>query len=275
MPADFDPQYIPKFRKFILSFSNRFGRHDLPWRQDFDPYRILVSEIMLQQTQVERVIPKFNDFLSAFPSTQKLATAPIAEVIRHWQGLGYNRRGLNLQRAAQKIEGDFNGQVPTELDDLLSLPGIGPYTSAAIQAFAFNKTSLVIETNIRAVMLYHFFHGAYNVNDLEILDLVKATLDRENPRHWYGALMDYGTYLKQTFPNPTRRAKQYVKQSSFVGSRRQLRGQILRAITIKPARLADLQATLEFPADTISAVVMELIKEGFLELKNDRLQLAT
>jgi len=274
MSADFDLKFTAKFQNFILSYFEHYGRHDLPWRQNFDPYRILVSEIMLQQTQVERVIPKFNDFLATFPTVEALAQASTAEVIRHWQGLGYNRRGLNLQRAAQKIVSDFGGWVPSQLEELLSLPGIGPYTSAAIQAFAFNQPSLVIETNIRAVMLYHFFHGAYNVNDLEILDLVKVTLYRENPRRWYGALMDYGTYLKQISPNPTRRAKQYVKQSAFKGSRRQLRGQILKAITDQPQSLSALGTKLEFPPDTISTVTNELIKEGFLRLKNDQLHLA-
>jgi A/G-specific adenine glycosylase len=149
---------VAKFRAYIYFFFENYGRKELPWRQSYEPYQILVSEIMLQQTQVDRVIPKFHGFLRAFPTLSDLARAPVAEVIKQWQGLGYNRRGLNLQRSAQKILSDFNGEVPNTQEGLISLPGIGPYTAAAIQAFAFNQPSVVIETNIRAVFFFKFFY---------------------------------------------------------------------------------------------------------------------
>lgn len=256
---------IIKFQNYIWRFFAHSGRTDLPWRQNYDPYRILVSEIMLQQTQVDRVIPKYLAFLERFPTVESLAEASVADVIRQWQGLGYNRRGLNLQKAAQQIVAEFKGEVPSTTADLISLAGIGPYTAAAIQAFAFNQPSVVIETNIRTVFLFHFFHGAYSVEDKELLALIETTLPRENPRKWYSALMDYGAYLKKNVPNPTRQSKTYAKQSKFEGSNRQLRGSILRAAGQEKGTSYDqLQASMNVPAEKLNFVVDQLISEGFI-----------
>lgn len=266
-------QEIASFQRFIHRYYQQYGRTQLPWRSSYDPYQVLVSEIMLQQTQVERVIPKFLAFLEVFPTVEALATASPAAVIRQWQGLGYNRRGLNLQRAAAKIVSDFGSQVPSDTENLVSLPGIGPYTASAIQAFAFNQPSLVIETNIRTIMIYHFFHGAYKVEDKAVLELVEATLDLSQPRQWYSALMDYGAYLKQVMPNPSRQSKTYVKQSKFEGSLRQVRGAILKQLTLKAQTPAELASNLAFEAPKISQALEQLMTEGFLEQKQGRIQL--
>ncbi len=257
---------ITKFQAYILRFYHQYGRHDLPWRSTYDPYQIMVSELMLQQTQVDRVIPKYQAFLERFPNSEALATAPVSAVIQTWQGLGYNRRGLLLQRAAQQIQGNFGGQVPTETSDLVSLPGIGPYTAAAIQAFAFNQPAIVIETNIRTVYISHFFHGAYNVQDAELLPLIEKTMDRTHPRRWYSALMDYGTYLKSVLPNPSRQSRHYSRQSQFKGSNREVRGAILRqlASSVKMSE-ADLQVATGFSYDRLQPAMEQLLKEGFVE----------
>lgn len=267
-----------QFQSYIYRWFERYGRHDLPWRQDYDPYHIMVSEIMLQQTQVERVIPKFNQFLANFPTANHLAAATTAEVLKNWRGLGYNRRALNLQRAAQAIVNEKGGQVPSTRDELLSLPGIGPYTASAIAAFAFNQPSLVIETNIRTIFIYHFFPDRLEVSDAELEPLVQATLDEVSPRKWYSALMDYGTHLKSVLPNPSRRSKHYTRQSSFAGSNRQLRGALLRHLTLKDElSISELLDTIPerqlFDQTQITKAIDTLIKEGFIESDTLKLHL--
>lgn len=265
---------INQFQSFILRFHSDYGRHHLPWRITQSAYYTLVSEIMLQQTQVDRVIPKFNQFVSAFPSLQSLATATVANVIKHWQGLGYNRRGLNLQRAAQMVCNQYSGQIPSSTEELLSLPGIGPYTASAIQVFAFNQPSIVIETNIRAVYIHHFFNQSYSVNDSDLLPLVEKTMWKENPRIWYSALMDYGTHLKKVLPNPSRRSHHYVKQTKFNGSMRQVRGAILSAVTqYEPITKAKLETETGFETKKLSLALENLIKEGFLSISGDHISL--
>jgi A/G-specific adenine glycosylase len=263
------PQTIKTFRKTVYDFFKTSGRHTLPWRQDHQPYKIMVSEIMLQQTQVDRVIPKFNEFIKTFPTIEDLAHAPLSAVIKQWQGLGYNRRGKFLHQAAQKIVADFNGQMPIEEKELLSLPGIGSYTAAAIQAFAFNKPVVIIETNVRTIFLYHFFADQDKVSDQELKPFVLQTLDTANPRQWYSALMDYGTYLKTVSPNPSRRSAHYTKQSTFKGSYRQVRGEILKALTLND-RLTQQQLldTIAGDKTKFEQAAADLEKEGFITKNN-------
>ncbi|HYD35759.1 MAG TPA: hypothetical protein VD999_06855 [Vitreimonas sp.] len=267
--------FIPRFQAYIYHFFDNYGRHDLPWRQNYDPYRIMVSEIMLQQTQVERVIPKYLAFLEKFPTVAALATAPQSQVIQAWQGLGYNRRGLNLQRAAQSIVADHNGHFPDTEAGLLALPGIGPYTAAAIRAFAFNQPSIVIETNIRTLFIFHFFPEAYNVEDLQLLPLIEATLDHKNPRRWYSALMDYGSYLKKVIENPTRRSKTYSKQAPLAGSNREARGLILKVLATHPVlSYPQLEQHTLLIADRLQPALDQLLREGFLKQIGDNYSLA-
>jgi A/G-specific adenine glycosylase len=222
---------IKEFQKKIWKYYKKDGRHDLLWRKTADPYKILVSEVMLQQTQVDRVIPKYKAFLKAFPTAKKLAEASNAEVLKLWSGLGYNRRALYLKRTAESIVKDFKGTFPKTAEELERLPGVGPYTARAIATFSYNASYILIETNIRTVFLYEFFPKEEHVSDIQVLSLIEATLPRRNPREWFWAVMDYGSHLKKTIPNPSRKSKHYIKQSTFAGSVRQMRGQILKILT--------------------------------------------
>ncbi len=258
------------FRTRVLRYWRQHGRHDLPWRPPslklrkdvLDPYAVLVSELMLQQTQVSRVIGKFRAFRRAFPSFRALANAPVAEVLRQWQGLGYNRRALMLHRCAQEVVRNHNGRLPRDHIALCALPGIGHYTAGAILAFAFNTPVPIIETNVRRVILHHYFPGRRNVPDSRIIAVVERTLDRKNPRRWYGALMDYGASLAESLPkraNPNRRSKHYTRQSRFEGSTRQLRGKVLAL------SLACQPFPVELRRDPrLSDVLRQLRHEGFL-----------
>ena len=237
-PALPDPATLADFRRTVLAHYQAHGR-DLPWRCTREPYRILLSEIMLQQTQVPRVLVKYEEFLTAFPTIDDLAAAPLEAVLRVWQGLGYNRRARSLKRLAEIVTNELNGELPRSVSELLRLPGVGPATAAAVAAFAYGEAHPFIETNIRAVYLHHFFPDRSDVSDREILPLVEATLDRADPRSWYYALMDYGVELKRTQPNPSRRSRHYTRQSPFSGSKRQLRAQVLRVILDGPDVTAD------------------------------------
>jgi A/G-specific adenine glycosylase len=222
----------------------------------------MVSEIMLQQTQVPRVMPKYDEFLSRFKNTQALAAADLGDVLRAWQGLGYNRRAKFLWQAAQKVaEAD---SFPDTHAELVKLPGIGPNTAGAILAYAFNQPGVFIETNIRTVYIHHFYGDRINVDDKEILALVEETLDRENPREFYWALMDYGSHLKSTIGNLNKASKQYVKQSTFNGSRRQVRGAVLRALGTRAQPLDELQQTI--PDERLENVLADLSAEGLIRV---------
>ena len=146
-----DPDKIAELRADLIAWY-RDNARDLPWRRTRDPYRILVSEVMLQQTQVDRVIPKYFAFLDFFPTFEALAAAPTADVIRAWSGLGYNRRAVNLQRTAQAVVDEYGGKMPSDQVQLRDLPGIGPYTAGAIACFAFEQDVGFFDTNIRRVM---------------------------------------------------------------------------------------------------------------------------
>jgi len=265
---------IKKFQGFVNRYYQSYGRHDLPWRGKYEPYQVLVSELMLQQTQVDRVVPKFSSFMERFSTLESLASAPVADVVRQWQGLGYNRRGLLLQRASQVILKDFQGIVPSETSQLLALPGIGPYTAAAVQAFAFNLPAVVIETNIRTVYISHFFHESYNIEDSELVPMIQKSIDLSSPRLWYSALMDYGTYLKSVLPNPSRKSKTYAKQSRFVGSNRQVRGAILTrlASSVKMSEV-ELIESLSFTYERLKPALAQLLKEGFIEYETTFIRL--
>jgi A/G-specific adenine glycosylase len=237
----------------------------LPWRNTADPYHIMVSEVMLQQTQVERVLPKYYAFLARFPTVATLAEAPLADVLGLWQGLGYNRRGMMLKRAAEEIVSRHGGVVPDDPADLVRLSGIGRYTAGAIAAFAFGLATPFIETNIRSVFIHHFFHDRSDICDSEILPLVELTMDRSNIRDWYNALMDYGVMLKQQMPNPSRRSRQYSRQTPFRGSNREIRGGILKYLLETPGMtVAGLAMKGGWHEERLQAMLAALVREGLL-----------
>jgi A/G-specific adenine glycosylase len=258
-----------EFRNRIYRFYHN-NRRDLPWRNTDDPYRILVSEMMLQQTQVKRVLEIYPGFIERFPDFAALYAAPVKDLLSGWQGLGYNRRALALKKTASRVINEWNGILPDDEKILWTLPGIGKATAAAIQAFAFNKPSLLIETNIRRVYIHCYFLDRPLVSDREILPLIKETLDHENPRDWYYALMDYGSYLGKTRENPNRRSRQYKKQSPFEGSNRQVRGRILSYLVTNGNTLkTELCEELDLPSCRIDPVLDSLIAEGFIITDGD------
>jgi A/G-specific adenine glycosylase len=220
-----------QFIKTVWDFYRAQGRHDLLWRETVDPYKIVVSELMLQQTQVSRVLPKYKEFLKLFPTGRRLAAAPLGDVLKAWQGLGYNRRAKFLWVAAQEVQVEYKGKWPKTFEELKSLPGIGAYTAGAVLNFAYNEPHPLIETNIRTVYIHHFFKDGEKVADSELLPIIERTLDRENPREWNWALMDYGAHLKVTVGNLNKQSKTYKKQSNFKESNRYIRGSILRELT--------------------------------------------
>lgn len=255
---------VQEFQNTTSEYYQQNGRHDLPWRQPgpgggFDPYKILVSEIMLQQTQVPRAIPKYQEFLGAFPAVAALAQAELGQVLRLWSGLGYNRRAKYLHEAAKIITA---GSFPDSIAELAKLPGIGKNTAGAIMAYAYNEPAIFIETNIRTVYIHHFFAGKSGVADFEIARLLEQTIDAENPREFYWALMDYGTYLKGKIGNINKLSKHYIKQSNFHGSRRQIRGQVLKALGEKQHTLAELKTLIL--DERLEAVLEELTSESLI-----------
>jgi A/G-specific adenine glycosylase len=240
---------------------------------------------MLQQTQVDRVIPFFNNWITLFPSWKALAMSSQVAVLKHWKGLGYNSRALRLQKLAQTVVREYQGKLPKDIETLKKLPGIGPYTAGAITAFVYNKPVVMIETNIRRVFLYHFFKREQNIHDKEILELVQQTLPGKNIRQWYWALMDYGSYLGRELKidskkyNPNTASRHYTKQSKFQGSDRQIRGKVLEVLLgqknhsitflVLYKKLLDLSGD----QDRIDGIAQDLIKEGFVDIKKNAIVL--
>lgn len=265
-------QKVRNFLATVELYYAAHGRHDLPWRVAepggaFDPYKIMVSELMLQQTQVPRVIPKYEAFLRQFPTVRSLAEARLGDVLIAWQGLGYNRRAKFLWLAAQKLVGEYGGNLPNDQRALEGLPGVGSNTAGAILAYAFNEPVVFIETNIRTVYIHHFFKDGINVPDAAIRVAVGETLDRQNPRAFYWSLMDYGVYLKQAVGNVSRASKAYTKQSKFAGSARQVRGRALRLLAAGALSEAALLDALG--DDRAVAILADLTAEGLIQMVND------
>jgi A/G-specific adenine glycosylase len=255
---------INSFQQQIMHYYDE-NKRGMPWRDTVDPYCILVSEFMLQQTQVERVLLKYVPFITRFPDFQTLSRAGLKDVLTAWQGLGYNRRAINLKETAGKIISRHSGRVPEAFDELIRLPGIGKATAGSILAFAYNKPSVFIETNIRRVFIHFFFQDKSEIQDKEIMPIVEKTLDHENPRHWYYALMDYGAMIKKETSNPNRKSATYSRQEPFEGSNRQARGALLRHLLnngiIEKHKLITL---LGITPDQGAKIISSLEKEGFL-----------
>lgn len=221
---------ITKVRRAVFAHYKLKGRHSLLWRKTNDPYKILVSEVMLQQTQVARVTEKYKEFIKAFPTVGVLSRASTADVLRVWSGMGYNRRALYLRNAAQEIVKKHKGKVPRGYALLRLLPGVGDYTARAIRVFAFNEPDHLIETNIRAVLIHYFFKRKKKVSDSLLIPLAEDLARGLDPRTWHSALMDYGVHVKALHQNPSRKSSAYKKQSPFKGSVRETRGALLRAL---------------------------------------------
>jgi A/G-specific adenine glycosylase len=261
------------FKRAVWAYY-KTSRRSFPWRETVTPYGVVVSEVMLQQTQAPRVIRKYESFMERFPNFQTLAEAPLSSVLKEWQGLGYNRRGLAMKKLAQTVMEKHGGELPRNPDDLLALPNIGKNTVGSVSAFAFNIPLPFIETNVRSVFIHCFFKGKKNVHDKDILPLVEKTLDRENPREWYWALMDYGVMLKKEHGNPSRKSKHHVKQKPFKGSNREVRSRMLKLILGKSGitekeLVSELMRdkTLKTKPETVKKNLADFVKEGFAKKK--------
>lgn len=265
-PRALDQDDIQIFKDGIKVWYSSHKR-DFPWRNDITPYKVLVSEIMLQQTQTYRVVGKFNQFIEQLPDIHSLASASQEVVLGLWSGLGYNRRGIYLHKAAQTIVSLHNGIVPNRPEQLVELPGIGKATAASIAAFAYNKPTVFIETNIRAVFLHHFFPNQVDVTDAMIMPLIEQAVDHNAPREWYYALMDYGVMLKKTVGNSCTRSAHHTIQSKFEGSDRQVRGAIVRLLlTHKKALIDDLRSEFSMiETHRFDLIIAKLNKDGFLQ----------
>lgn len=254
---------IEGFKAEVWEWGQKLYR-EMPWREDTRPYYVLVSELMLQQTQVERVVPKFHAFIAAFPSEKVLAEASLAEVLKLWSGLGYNRRAKFLHEAAKSIVRDFNGEFPSTKDELQRLPGVGVNTAGAILTYAFNQPVPFIETNVRTVFFHHFFENREDIADREIRIVLEKAIDQEHPREFYWALMDYGTYLKKNGAGKITRSKHYKKQSVLKGSVREVRGQIIRVLAQGSQTIETLKTKL-LADERFELALSGLLKDGLVQ----------
>jgi A/G-specific adenine glycosylase len=262
------------FRNTILGYYHRYGR-DLPWRNTEDPYHIFVSEFMLQQTQVQRVLKKYGPFIEEFGDFHSLHRASLKRVLSYWSGLGYNRRCLYMKRCADIISVNHAGILPDSPDILAKLPGIGRATASALVVFSHNRPAVFIETNIRRVFLYFFFHEGDRVTDSNLFPLIERTLDKNSPRIWYYALMDYGSMLKKQRRNPNLRSTAYRKQPPFEGSNRQVRGRVLKLLVAEPGlSTQEIISRTAIPKNRILGSLSELEKEGFVLQEKDRFRIA-
>jgi A/G-specific adenine glycosylase len=252
---------IAEFKEIIYAYYEKEGRA-FPWRKNTKPWAVLVSEFMLQQTQTERVVRYWTRWMELWPKPGDLAAAPMEEALREWSGLGYNRRARYLHTCAEIIAERHRGRVPKTPKELRELPGIGDYCSGAIACFGYNYPAVFIETNIRAAVIHFFFQDRAEVSDGEIRPILEEALDRENPRKWYYALMDYGVALKKITVNPNRKSAHYAKQSRFEGSFRQKRGQIIKHLVFNgPASAEILSRGTGIDADDIYQVMDSLEKD--------------
>lgn len=268
-----------KFQTTVLTFYKKHKRH-FPWRETRDPYKILVSEIMLQQTQTSRVVLKYNEFLNRFGTIESLAKAKLNEVLQVWVGLGYNRRAKFLHECAKHICETHKGKFPTDFNTLVKLPGIGQSTAGALMNFAFDTPTPFIETNIRTVFLHHFFKNKkQKVSDSELVKLLHKTLPTKNIREWFYALYDYGAYLKQTLAlDPARKSSHYKKQSKFEGSFRQKRSTVLKLLLQTPQTLPSLatylvkqgRVTEENKLSETTKVLQSLLKDNLISKQKSK-----
>lgn len=267
-PLALSSKQITEFREAIWEYYRVHGRA-MPWRTDPSSYKVLVSELMLQQTQVSRVIPKFESFMYTCPDFASLAAQPLSEVLTLWSGLGYNRRAKYLHLSAQIVISNHDGVLPDTVAELIRLPGIGRNTAGAILAYAFNQPVVFIETNIRTVYFHHFYPRSTDlVSDRELEYLLEQTLDDTNPREWYWALMDYGAHLKKTAGSRLTSSRHYTKQPQLRGSLREMRGLILKALVQDVTDEKNLRIKVKAD-ERFETALDSLVREGLITKRGD------
>ena len=253
---------IRKFQTMILTWW-KTHRRDLPWRKTHDPYKILVSEIMLQQTQVSRGLPKYIEFLEVFPTVEKLAGAKTSSVLRIWKGMGYNRRALYLQNTAKKVVLDYNGIFPNTEQQLTTLSGVGKYTARAIMVFAFAIDIAVVDTNIRQIITHFFFDDAPQP-EKSIQEVADQLMPKGKAWEWHQALMDYGAIALE------RNEKRSIKKKSkpFKETNRYFRGRLLDLVYEKQWKEADLMSEMvkKFGKDKefMEEIINGMSKDGLI-----------
>jgi A/G-specific adenine glycosylase len=261
---------IGALQKKILSFYKEKSR-TLPWRQTTNSYHILLSEVMLQQTQVDRVVAYYSRWTKKWPYVQDLANASRIDVLKEWSGLGYNNRAVNLHRAAQVIAEKYNGDVIAAVKDHKNVPGIGPYTAAAVQIFAQNADIITVDTNIRRILL-HEFNLPKETSDRELWQLANRCLPKGKSRDWHNALMDYGaTYLtsRKTGIAPK------TRQSKFEGSDRQIRAKIVRELLKRSViPVTELPAGADAEQLRVERILRKMEKDGLVKKNGASYQLA-
>lgn len=265
-PFGHDRPSLHSFVQFILGFYKQYGR-TFAWRQTSDAYRILLSEVMLQQTQTTRVQPKYTLFLSIWPDFEALAKTSLDELLFHWKGLGYNRRALNLLKSARATEA-WNWTIPNDRTIIASLPGVGKATTAALLSFCYNERAIYLETNIRRVLLHCFYPESMGIADKELeLLLAKLCDEVDDYKTWYYALMDYGVLLKTLVPNANVRSAHYSKQGKFENSNRQIRGQLIHLLSDTGPKQAEviLQLLSRFEEERVMDCLDQLKAEGFVQ----------
>lgn len=264
------PDEITAFQTKILKWYGE-NKRDLPWRKTHDPYNILVSEVMLQQTQVSRVIPKYENWLRVFPTIDKLAHATVPEVLEHWMGLGYNRRALYLQKTAKEVL--KRGRWPQTEKELMTLPGIGKYTANAVLCFAFLEQVAVVDTNVRKVIIIEILRG-HKVSETKIETIAKQLVPKGKAYEWNQALMDYASALLKD------KKIAIPKQSPFKGSDRYYRAKILRLLLekkmLKKSALGKLLRE-EFSSeydDWLLKLLLKMQKERLIDMSDTDIQIA-
>ena len=260
---------VLQLQQKVLEFFADHGR-DLPFRRTTNPYRITVSEFMLHQTQVERVVPKYQAWIKRWPSWRALAKASRRDILSAWSGLGYNRRAIYLQDCARKISAQFRGRLPQDASTLEKLPGIGPYTARAILIFAFNQPLAAIDTNIRRVLLHEFVWPT-KTSAGDLMRLAERVLYIDDPRIWHYALMDYS---RLALPKQMAAIPPLTRQSRFAGSIRQIRGEIIRQLTSKRSvRQSTIARMLDRTPEDVSKAVESLQSEGLISVTGQLLRL--
>lgn len=263
-----------KFQRMIFSWWKN-NRRNLPWRKTHDPYRILVSEVMLQQTQVSRVLPKYEEFLYFFPDVYALAAATPAKVLQVWRGMGYNRRALYLKKTAEEVVHTYHGYFPESELELLRLSGVGKYTARAIMVFANHAHVAMVDTNIRQIIVHFFFDGLPQ-KEKDIQEIADQLVPRGKSWEWHQALMDYGALELKNVIDKTKKIK---KEASipFKESNRYFRGRIIDALREKSwdekALVAYMSDFYSKPQTFVKKIIEGLIKDTLLERSKEKLQL--
>lgn len=258
---------VQAFRDRVLGFYDQHGR-ELPWRTTEDRYRVLVSEVMLQQTQVSRVVPKYEDWIDRWPTPADLAAADFEDVLGLWKGLGYNNRPKRLQRSAQIVVEEHDGKVPGTLEELKELPGVGPYTARAVLIFADNADIVTVDTNIRRVLI-DAFDLDEDVSDDRLYEIAERVHPDGDSRRWHNALMDYGAMEKTSAATGI---SSRGSQSSFEGSDRYYRGQVLDLLLDGPMTQEALEADLD-REDGLDEILEALAADDMVEADGDRYRL--